>query len=74
NYLPHAKGKVSALLQGGRLILSALSLQLAGYFYTGSFKNIGIIMMGFIMLTILTLLKVLKNKALMAALTKDNSS
>lgn len=70
NYLPQAKGKIAAMLQVGRLVFSAISLQLAGYFYTGTFKNVGIIMMGFIMLTILTLLKVLKNESLMTALYK----
>lgn len=70
NYLPHAKGKIAAILQGGRLVFSALSLQLAGYFYAGSFKNIGIVMMGFILFTILTLSKVLKNESLMTSLYK----
>jgi DHA1 family bicyclomycin/chloramphenicol resistance-like MFS transporter len=35
NFLPQAKAKVSAILQGSQLIFSALSLQLAGYFLSG---------------------------------------
>ena len=32
NFIPHAKGRVSAIIQGSRLILSSLGLQLAGLF------------------------------------------
>jgi len=65
NFMPQAKGRVSAILQGGRLVLSALCLQLAGYFYQGSFRNIGLMIGGFIFLTILTLFFILKNHELM---------
>jgi adenylate kinase family enzyme len=44
---------------------AALSLQLAGYFYQGSFQNIGIIIIAFIFLTVLTLFFVIKNCELM---------
>ena len=65
NFMPQAKGRVSAILQGGRLIFAALSLQLAGYFYQGSFRSIGIIISVFILLTIITLFFVIKNRELM---------
>jgi len=65
NVMPQAKGRVSAILQGGRLIFAALSLQFAGYFYQGSFRNIGIIIAVFILLTIITLFFVIKNRELM---------
>lgn len=65
NFMPQAKGRVSAILQGGRLLFSAVSLQLAGYCYQGSFQNIGIIMAFFIFMTVLTLFFVMKNEALM---------
>lgn len=58
--MPEAKGRVSAVIQGGRLILSALSLQIAGYFYQHSFRNIGILLSIFVALSIVTLLQVLK--------------
>ena len=41
NYLPSAKGKVSAIMQAGRLMLSAVGLQLASHFYEGTFQPIG---------------------------------
>lgn len=63
--MPQAKGRVSAILQGGRLTFSALCLQLAGYFYQGSFQNIGIIIIGFIVVTVVTLFLVIKNRELM---------
>ncbi|MBA3814802.1 MAG: MFS transporter [Alphaproteobacteria bacterium] len=65
NFMPEAKGRVSAILQGGRLIFAAISLQLAGYFYQGSFRNIGIIIAVFILLTIITLFSVINNRELM---------
>lgn len=65
NFMPQAKGRVSAILQGGRLIFAALSLQFAGYFYQGSFRNIGIIIAVFILLTVITLFFVIKNSELM---------
>ncbi|MBY0280872.1 MAG: MFS transporter [Alphaproteobacteria bacterium] len=65
NFMPQAKGRVSAILQGGRLIFTALCLQLAGYFYQGSFQNIGIIIITFILLTVMTLFFVINNRELM---------
>lgn len=65
NFMPQAKGRVSAIIQGTRLIFSALSLQLAGYFYQGSFRSIGIIITGFILLAVITLLVVANNRELM---------
>ena len=44
NLMPEAKGRLTALIQGGRLIFASLGLQVAGYFYEGSFRNIGIIL------------------------------
>ncbi len=65
NFMPQEKGRVSAILQGGRLIFAALSLQLAGYYYVGSFQNIGIIIAVFILLTVITLFFAIKNRELM---------
>lgn len=65
NFMPLAKGKVSAVLYSGRLIFTAISLQLAGYFYHGTFRSIGIIILGFIFVTVVTLFFVLKNRELM---------
>ena len=58
--MPEAKGRVSAIIQGGRLMLSALSLQIVGYSYQHSFRNIGIILSIFVALSIITLLQVIQ--------------
>ena len=65
NFMPLAKGKVSAILYSGRLIFTAISLQVAGYFYQGTFRSIGIIILGFIFVAVVTLFCVLKNRELM---------
>lgn len=65
NFIANAKGRVSAVIQGGRLILTSVSLQVASYYYTGSFRSIGIVMIGFIMIATITLYFVLNNKDLM---------
>lgn len=59
--MPEAKGRVSAVIVGGRLILCALSLHLAGFIYRGSFQNIGMIILPFILMSVITLFKVIKN-------------
>jgi MFS transporter, DHA1 family, multidrug resistance protein len=60
NFIPHAKGKISAVLQGSQLLFSALSVALAGHFYQGSFQNIGIIICIFISMATITHFLVLK--------------
>ncbi|MBY0501987.1 MAG: MFS transporter [Alphaproteobacteria bacterium] len=65
NFMSEAKGKVSAILQGGRLIFASICLQFAGYFYEGSFQNIGIIINMFIIMTAITLFFVIQNRDLM---------
>jgi len=65
NFIPEAKSRVSAILQGSRLVFASLGLQLAGYFYQGSFRNIGMIISGFIVMVIITQFFVIKNHALM---------
>jgi DHA1 family bicyclomycin/chloramphenicol resistance-like MFS transporter len=63
--MPKAKGRVSAVIVGSRLILCALSLQFAGFIYQGSFQNIGMIILPFILMSVITLFKVLKNDEIM---------
>ncbi len=65
NFIPEAKGRISAIVQGGNLIFSAIGLQIAGYFYLGSFKNIGIIISSFIFIAVISLFFVIKNRELM---------
>ncbi len=73
NFMPQAKAKVSAVLQGARLLFASLSLQIAGYFYQGSFRNIGIIILTFILLMIITQFFVLRNRELMAFAISDQT-
>ncbi|MDP3705842.1 MAG: MFS transporter [Legionellaceae bacterium] len=68
NFMPQAKGRVSAVLQGGRLILCALSLQLAGFYYSGTFQNIGIILSSFMLIVVITIFLVINNRVLMKRL------
>lgn len=63
--MPQAKARISAVMQGGRLILSALSLQVVGYFYQGSFQQVGVILNVFILIGIITLYLIIKNQKLM---------
>jgi len=65
NFIPHAKGRVSAIIQGGRLILTSIALQIAGLVYVGAFQSIGIILGGFILIGIITLFYVINNRDLM---------
>jgi len=64
NLIPEAKGRVSAIIQGASFIFSALSLQLAGYFYQGTFQSIGIIIISFILIAVITSFFVIKNREL----------
>jgi DHA1 family bicyclomycin/chloramphenicol resistance-like MFS transporter len=70
NFKPEVKGKVSAMIQGLRLILSSLSLQMVGYFYDGTFYNVGIVLIGFAIMTIVTLVWVMKREELMSHLAE----
>ena len=65
NFMPQVKAKVSAVIQGARLIVASLSLQLAGYFYEGTFRNTGIIISVLILLVLVTHIFVLRNRVLM---------
>jgi len=65
NLMPQAKGRISALIRGACLIITALSLELAGYYYAGSFRNIGIIIISLITIALITLFFVIKNRELM---------
>jgi len=61
NFIPQSKAKISAVLQGFQLLSSALSVSIAGYFYQGSFQNIGMIITVFIFMAVVTHILVIKN-------------
>lgn len=62
NLIPQAKGRVSAVFQVGRLIVTAVALQIAGFFYVGSFRNVGIIIVSFIFVAVVMLFFVIKQQ------------
>ena len=72
NFIPGVKGGIAAILAGGRLILSAIGLQLAGYYYQGSFRNIGLTIMIFVVIAILSLHFVIRNPELMKGIPKGS--
>ncbi len=61
NIIPEVKGSVSGFTQGARLVLSALSLQLAAWAYDGTFFSTGLIMSGFMLLSVVGLIAVLRH-------------
>lgn len=65
NFMPKAKGRVAAVIVGSRLILCVLSLQLAGFLYRGSFQYIGMIILPFILMSVITLFWVINNDEVM---------
>lgn len=68
NFIPQSKGRVSALIGIGRLILSSLGLQWVGYYYQGSFRNIGIVLISFILIVVVTFIQVIRNRELMVGI------
>lgn len=73
NLMPHAKGRVAAIIQGGRLTVAALGLQIAGYCYNGSFRSVGIVLAGFMLSAFVLHCLVLKNSMLMKFKMRDNT-
>lgn len=68
NFIPQAKAKISAVLQGSRLLFAAISLEVAGYCYAGSFQSIGIVVCIYVLLALMTHFLVMANAALMTKL------
>lgn len=65
NFKSHAKAKTSSIIGMMRLIFTAIGLQMVGYFYNGSFQNIGIILSIAIFISILTLFFIIKSNKIM---------
>ncbi len=61
NFIPEAKAKVAAIQQGGRLVFTALALEMAGYFYHGSFYTTGMMIAFFIAAAIISQIAIMKN-------------
>lgn len=67
NLMPEAKGRLTALIQGGRLIFSSIALQIVGFLYDGSFHNIGMIVSSIVLLGILIMFFVIKQWKMISA-------
>jgi DHA1 family bicyclomycin/chloramphenicol resistance-like MFS transporter len=65
NFMPDAKARTSSLIQGSRLILTSIGVQITGYFYQHSFFIIGLVMSFYILVAIVTMYRVLCNEELM---------
>ena len=68
--MPAAKGRIAAMSRIFILIFTALGIQVAGYFYAGSFQNIGIMISLIIIVIIITSFAVIKNPTIMKLLEK----
>ncbi len=69
NYMPKMKGRVSGLVGGLSLVIQAIGLQIAGYFYKGSFQNTGIIIAISILMIVVTMWVMLNHRDLMNTMT-----
>jgi DHA1 family bicyclomycin/chloramphenicol resistance-like MFS transporter len=74
NLMPEAKGRLTAIIQGGRLIFASIGLQTAGYFYDNSFRNIGIIVSCVVFAGIIVMFFVLENWGNINFLTTNDKS
>lgn len=60
--IPHTKARTAALIQAGRLTLTALSLQTVSYFYNGTFFNVGMAMTLFLTLSLLCIYLIVRKQ------------
>jgi DHA1 family bicyclomycin/chloramphenicol resistance-like MFS transporter len=70
NFSPQSKGRISALIHGIRLLITAICLQIAGYFYEGSFRSLGMMLSLTTIFLIASAVYVLKNRELMKRFEK----
>ena len=60
NLMPEAKARLTALIQGGRLIFASIGLQVAGLVYDRSFQNTGVIIASIILAGIVIMFLVIR--------------
>ncbi len=58
--MPNAKGRITAILVSGRLIVTAICLQLVSYFYQGTFTSLAIAMCISIVIALMACYKLLQ--------------
>ncbi len=64
NYLPNAKGKVTAFITGSRLIFSAILLQATGHFYDHTFFYTGLTISLIGIIALITMFMIIKDEEL----------
>lgn len=60
NQMPEAKGRLTALIQGGRLVFASIGLQAAGFFYDHSFHAVGVLVSFFVLMGVIAMFYVLR--------------
>lgn len=60
--LENAKGRIAALIQSSRLLMTAFLLEIVSYYYHGQFLPIGIVMFIIILFSLITMQKLLSKK------------
>jgi MFS transporter, DHA1 family, multidrug resistance protein len=63
--VPGAKAKASAIIQVSRLAMSAIGLELAGYFYSGTVRSVAIVMAISMLISLTAFSTILKDKKLL---------
>lgn len=71
---PEAKGRVTAIWQSSRLIMTSIGLQTAGYFYNGTFQIIGIIILSCFVVAFTALAIILVNKTRYGLATAEEAT
>ena len=60
--IENTKGRTSALIQAGRLVIASFCLQLVSYFYHGTFLPIGLVMVAFLTLCLILIRVLIRKK------------
>jgi DHA1 family bicyclomycin/chloramphenicol resistance-like MFS transporter len=64
--VPNAKARITAIVVSGRLITTAICLQLVSYFYQGNFKSVAVTMIITIIIALLACYKLLQEDKIFA--------
>jgi len=60
--VPGAKGKASAIMNVSRLAMSAIGLETAGYFYSGTVRSVAVVMAISILISVIAFAAILREK------------
>ncbi len=71
--LPEAKGKTNALIMGTRMMFTGVGLQFVSYFYSGTFRELGLTMAALLLLTFWLGYKLVYKERIIDRLTSTKS-